>query len=441
MSRHLSVKTLRALLDRIPGPGVLAGAHLLACPKCRATFQELSPERAGAMLESLDDLTPIAESLERFGPELLRETEEEFRTGASRARWLASLPSHQRWQVIRAEDTPPVPLLAGILSVLPDLIHDRPEDVLDLCRLGLAVAEPEGFEVASRSRASLMAELEANLANSLRVLGDLQSAEKHMDRSLRLADETPDAHVRGQVFLLASLLARDCRRFEAAFEFVTNARRQFQRTGDSRQESRAQRAEASISYFQADFSTAIPKLERLAFDDAFDKATRFSATFTLVKSLVLTGAAFKTGGLLPQLNELAGSFPSRHLDIQLSWLEGLIVGTLRDPEAGETLMARARDYYLEKRILYDAALVTLDMAMVRFEAGHYDRAAEHAGGIVEAFAASGIHREALVALRYFQEAVRARQEVRERYKELQVFLPLSRRDAGYAYQPGTIGGS
>lgn len=439
MSRHLSLDTLRALLDHSPGPGVLAGAHLLACPKCRARFQALSPESAGAMLESLDDLTPIAESLERFAPELLRETEEEFRTGASRARCLAALPSHQRWQVIRAEDTPPVPLLAGILSVLPDLIHDRPEDVLDLCRLGLAVAEPEGFEIASRSRASLMAELEANLANALRVLGQLQTAEKHMDRSLRLADESPDDRVRGQVFFFASVLARDSRRFEAAFALAEKSRRKFSRIGARPEETSLDLLEALISFFQADFSTAIPKLERLACNDTLDQAHRLSATFFLVKSLVLTGGAFKTGGLLPQLNQLARSFPSRHLDIQLSWLKGLILGSLGDPAAGEALMARAREYYLEKEILYDAALVTLDMAMVRFEAGHYDQAAEHAGGIVEAFAASGIHREALVALRYFQEAVRAKEETRERYQELQVFLPLSRRDPAYAYQPGRIG--
>lgn len=439
MSRHLSLETLRALLDRAPGPGVLAGSHLLACPKCRAAFQELSPERAGAMLESFADLAPIAESLERFAPDLLRETEEEFRRGISRARWLASLPSHQRWQVIQAEDIPPVPLLAGMLSVLSDLIHDRPEDVLDLCRLGLAVAEPEGFEIASRSRASLMAELEANLANALRVLARLPTAERHMDRALRIADETPDQRVRGQVLLFASLLARDMRNFEAAFEFAEKARYQFRRIGDAEQETRVDRVEGVIWFFQADFPAAISRLQRLAYDDTVDQANRLSATFFLVKSLVLTGAAFKTGGLLPQLNELARSFPSRHLDIQLSWLKGLIVGSLGDPAAGEALMSRAREYYLEKEILYDAALVTLDMAMVRFEAGHYDQAAEHAGGIVEAFAASGIHREALVALRYFQEAVRAKEETRERYQELQVFLPLSRRDPAYAYQPGRIG--
>jgi len=439
MSRHLSRATLQALLERRPGPGVHAGIHLLACSKCKAELRALSPTRAGAMLESLEDLGPLAELVETRGAEIVRETEEEFRRASARARWLAELPPVQRRQVIRADDVAPVLLAAGILGLLPDLIHDAPEEVVDLCRVGLEVMAPEGFEVNSRSRASLMAELEANLANALRVLGQMPAAEEHMDRALRLSDETPDAHIHGQVFLFASLLARDSRRFDAAFELANKSRRQFQRIGETQQETRVDRVEALISFFQADFSNAIPSLERLAYDETVDRPNRLSATFFLVKALVMTGAGFKIGSLLPRLNDLAKSFPSRHLDIQLAWLKGLIVGRLSDPDAGEVLMSRARDYYLEKEILYDAALVTLDMAMVRFEAGHYDQAARHAAGIVDAFAASGIHREALVALRYFQEAVKKKQEARDRYRELQVYLPLSRRDSAYAYKPGMIG--
>lgn len=439
MSGHLSKATLQALLERRPGPGVQAGIHLLACSKCKAEFQALSPARAGAMLESLEDLVPLAALVERQDPEIVRETEEEFRRGAARARWLAELPPSQRRQAIRADDVPPVPLAAGILRLLPGLIHDAPEEVVDLCRVGLEVMAPEGFEVNSKSRAGLMAELEANLANALRVLGQLPAAEPHMDRALRLSDETPDAHVHGQVLLFASLLARDSRQFDAAFALAQKARRQFECSGGVEERNGVDLLESLIFFFQADFPNAIAGLQRLAYDKSVDKANRFSATFFLVKALVLTGAGFKIGSLLPRLNDLARSFPSQHLDIELSWLKGLIVGSLGDPDAGEALMSRARDYYLEKEILYDAALVTLDMAMVRFEAGHYGEAARHAAGIVDAFAASGIHREALVALRYFQEAVKKNEEARDRYRELQVYLPLSRRDPAYAYKPGMIG--
>lgn len=391
------------------------------------------------MLESLEDLGPLAELVERHGPEIVRETEEEFRRGTARARWLAELPPDRRRQAIRADDLPPVPLAAGILGLLPDLIHDAPEEVADLCRVGLEVMAPEGFEVNSKSRASLMAELEANLANAFRVLCDLSGAERHMDRALRLSEETPDNRVRGRVLVLASKLAIDSRKFEAAYELAGRARKHYDRIGDTVGQTRVDLAEALASFFQADFPLAISRLERLAHNKTADKGARLSATFFLVKALVLNGTAFPTGALLTGLNELAGSFPSRHLDTHLAWLKGIIVGSLRDPDSGESLMSRARDYYLNRDLLYDAALVSLDMAMVRFEAGHYDQAAEHAAGIVDAFAASGIHREALVALRYFQEAVKKKEEARDRYRELQVYLPLSRRDPAYAYEPGTIG--
>jgi hypothetical protein len=445
MSGHLPRTTLEALLERRPGPGAQAAVHLLACSQCKAEFLALSPSRAGAMLESLADLVPLAELVERHGPEVVRETEEEFRRARSRALWLSELSPYQRRQVIRADIAPPVPLAAAILPLLPDLIQDSPEEVVDLCRVGLDAMAPEGFEVNSKSRASLMAELEANLANAFRVLSRLPDAKQHMDRALRLCDETPDDHVRGRVLLLASKLAINSRDFASAFEFAELARWHYERIGDREGQDRVDLAEAVASFFRADFPLAISSAERLAYDQAVDKATRLAATFVLVKALVFTGAAFNTGALLSQLNELAKSFSSRNLDVQLSWLKGLIVGRLRDPDVGEALIARARDYYLEKEILYDAALATLDMAMVRFEAGHYDHAARHAAGIVDAFAASGIHREALIALRYFQEAVakkeaqEAKKEARDRYKELQVFLPLCRRDPAYAYKPGMIG--
>jgi len=323
--------------------------------------------------------------------------------------------------------------------VLPSLIHDSPRDVVDLCEIGLALISPEGFDVASCSTASVLAELEANLANALRVLAQLPAARRHIDRALLLAEETPDDYVRGTVFLYASLVTRDTRDFESALSFTHKAKGTFGRIGEVVKANRVRRIEASVEFFRGDFSQAIARIETLLRRKDLEKAVRFSATFMLVKALALSGSAFRAAALFPRLNELAAVFSSEHLEVQLSWLKGLILGSTRDPDAGESLMDRARRYYLEQGILYDAALVTLDMAMVRFEAGHYEEAARHAAGIVQAFAVSGVHREALAALRCFHEAVKAKEEAQARYRELQVFLPLSRRDPSYSYRPGAVG--
>lgn len=440
MTRHLTSPILRALLDRQPGTGAQAGAHLLTCARCQGKLLALAPRRARGFLDSMKDLEPTARLIQQRGPGLIEETEREFRAACQLARRLPGLPSGERRRLVFEEsEIPPISLAAGLLSVLPNLIHDSPEDVVDLCEIGLDLISPEGFDVASCSTASVLAELEANLGNALRVLAQLPAAEGHLDKALILAEETPDDHVRGKVFVFASLVAMDLRRFDEALSFAQQAKRIFKRIGDDLQVNRVELAIGLVAFFQADFSQATMKLRVLAENEGLDRATRFSATFFLVKALVLSGLHFPAAALLPQLNEFGRSFPSEHLSIQFSWLKGLIVGSTGDPDSGETLMGRARAYYLDREILYDAALVGLDMAMVRFEAGHYEEAARHAAEIVDAFAVSGIHREALAAMRYFQEAIRAKDEVRARYRELQVFLPLARRDPSYTYRPGAIG--
>lgn len=440
MTRHLSTSILRALLERQPGPGAHAGAHLLTCARCQAKLVALAPRRARGFLNSLKDLAPTARLLQTQGPELILEAEREFRAACLLAQRLPALTKQQRRKlVLHQEELPPISLGAGILSVLPGLIHDSPEAVIDLCEIGLALISPEGFDVASCSTASVLAEFEANLANALRVLAQLPDAERHIDRALLLAEETPDDHVRGTVLLYASLIARDMRNFELASKLARKSKATFKRIGDLVKTNRVRRIEASVDFFRGEFTLAIARINALLLEKDLERVVQFSATFMLVKALVLNGSAFRAATLFHSLNELAAAFPGEHLAVQFSWLKGLILGSTRDPDAGEALMDRARRYYLGKENLYDAALVTLDMAMVRFEAGQYDQAANHAESIIEAFAVSGIHREALAALRYFQEAVKAKDEARARYKELQVYLPLSRRDPTYSYRPGAIG--
>jgi len=337
-----------------------------------------------------------------------------------------------------ASELPAIPLAAGILTMLPGLLRDSPEDVVDLCRVSLELLSPEGLEVSSRRYAGILADLEANLANALRILAQLPEAQRHMASALSLADEAPDDQVRGGVFLNASLVARDARNFESALELAGLSKRLFRRVGNMRLTKRVSRVEASVAFLQGDFSSAISRVRALLRDPTLEQGARFSATFMLVKALILEGSAFQAASLLPRLTGLARSLPGDRVATRLCWLRGLIVGRVADPDVGERLMSRARDECLDQGLLYDAALVALDLAMVRYEAGQHREAARHAAGIVRTFAATGAHCEALAALRCFHASVTARNDARGRYRELQLYLPLARHDPGYGYRPGFL---
>ena len=66
----------------------------------------------------------------------------------------------------------------------------------------------------------------------------------------------------------------------------------------------------------------------------------------------------------------------------------------------------ARDGFLEKYMAFDAALVSLDLAVVYLRAGRTEEVRSLAEAMIPIFKSQEIHREALAALVMFQEAAR-----------------------------------
>lgn len=94
------------------------------------------------------------------------------------------------------------------------------------------------------------------------------------------------------------------------------------------------------------------------------------------------------------------------LDIaRLRWVEGRIAaGFGRNAEALAGL-EEARTTFLRHEIAYDAALVTLEMAVLHLEAGRTAEVKKLVREMAPVFESQKVHREALASLRLFREAV------------------------------------
>lgn len=437
MTPHLSDETLRALLEG-RAETFQAGAHLLACGPCQARFVELGPV-AAVVLEKLRDLHPQAEQLESPGNvHLLADAQGEYQEALELAEGLAELAPLARRRAVERSGLPEVYVAAGILRTVPQLIQDRPGDVAALCELGIELLAPDhgAFEVNCQGTPSLLGELYAQLANALSVQERLLEAQPYMEEALVYAEQGADALSRGEIYKLASVLARDRRDFPEATRLARIARQSFEAVGRLRKTREIDFLEAILAYHQGRFEDTLEAMEELTRspDGEIDPRLRFYAGTWRLKVLTLQGKFFEASAVLRKVEPLAKQFSGARVDAHMAWYRGLLLARTLGPNRGRVWLEKAKSYFLREGPLVEAALVTLDASMAHFEYGEFDEAARLAGSIVEVFAVTGRHHHALMALRQFHQAVEARaRSLQDLYVSLHRYLPLAQRDPDYAY--------
>ncbi|HEX2644390.1 MAG TPA: hypothetical protein VHU81_15445, partial [Thermoanaerobaculia bacterium] len=93
----------------------------------------------------------------------------------------------------------------------------------------------------------------------------------------------------------------------------------------------------------------------------------------------------------------------------------------------ERLFLAVREEFLIHRQGYDAAMVSLDLALVYLEQGRTGELLRLAEEMHALFTAEEVHREALAALLVFEEAARKEQITAEAIRKLAMLLKTQRR--------------
>jgi transcriptional regulator with XRE-family HTH domain/tetratricopeptide (TPR) repeat protein len=108
--------------------------------------------------------------------------------------------------------------------------------------------------------------------------------------------------------------------------------------------------------------------------------------------------------LLPETRVLTAQLENKLDALRLRWLEGRVAAGLgRAAEAVEAL-SQVRAGFADLGIAYDAALATLELAVVYLEQGRTREVKALARQMAPIFKAQGVHRGALAALKLFCEA-------------------------------------
>jgi len=300
-----------------------------------------------------------------------------------------------------------------------------PQQALELADLALRVAELVTGEPAWRSL--LAGYVWAFLGNARRVASDLPGAEKAFCQARKLWEEGAAADfglLDGSRLLdLEASLLREERHMTAALERLEQALA-LHPTGAGRGRILLKKGytleqmgsyEASVEALQE----AAPWINRER-----DPRWYLGLRFTWVACLCHVDRHEEAEEALPELRALTEQ-PEQAMDrVRLCWLTGRVAGGLGRTAEGIEALAAARAAFAEKKIRYDEALVSMELAGLYLEQGRTEDVKALVRQMEPVFRDQEVHAEARKALQLFRQVV-----------ELEIMtVELVRRLAGYLYR-------
>jgi tetratricopeptide (TPR) repeat protein len=114
--------------------------------------------------------------------------------------------------------------------------------------------------------------------------------------------------------------------------------------------------------------------------------------------------------------------------LRMTWAQGRIAAGLGKVEEARSLLAQARREFAVRRMDYDVALALLEESALLLDEGRGGEVKLLARELAALFNAKGVHREALAALRLFQEAAEHEHATAELARSVLQFLFRARHD-------------
>jgi tetratricopeptide (TPR) repeat protein len=298
-------------------------------------------------------------------------------------------------------------------------------------RLALALAKwmrgPEGWQRRLRGYAL------AHWANLLKVRGDLPTADIRLEEAKRLWEAGSDPAGLldpGRLFDIEGSLRRAQRRFDEALSCFDQA------IHASRFPERALMMKGTTYEVMGDYEQAIaaylvakPLVERRG-----NPRLIYMLHFNIAATCCNVGFYGQAAELLGQVRDQIAARGDRIEMIRLKWLEGRIHVGLGSREEALHLLAQARESFEAEEKFYDVALALLEEGAVLLEENRTQEVKELTRELPKVFAAKGVHREALAALKVFQEAVEREAATAELARRILSFLFRARFDQGLQFE-------
>lgn len=283
----------------------------------------------------------------------------------------------------------------------------RADEALELAELALCIAERVPGEGSWRSR--LKGYCWAHVAHARRIANDLASADQGFAQAWKLwragADCDPELLAEWLLLAMEASLRRDQRRFLEALELLDQA---MARPGGTSpavlpilllEKERAFNQMGDIEGAFKALTAAVPLVEASG-----NHRLLFALRFNMAENLYQLGRYGEAAELLPQVRNMAVQ-QGNDLDlIRLVWLQSRIAAVQGRTDEAIAGLAQVRRDFTARELPYDAAVASLDLAVLWLKAERMAEVRELAVAMGWIFKANGIDREAMAALRLFCDA-------------------------------------
>lgn len=411
--------------------------HLMSlCATCRQEITAFQRERAAPATADYDRVFHL---LPAVLAEQVPRQEREQRGAARDLEELLSLSVEDRTRKVeRARNRFRSPALVRLLvGESRKRVQTDPAEALGLAKLGRLVAHrnpqmPGAFD--------LIALATAQMANACRAGGDLRQAEEHFGHARYIIPYhgVTDTEILARVDYLEGSLRMDQRLFSQAEDLLTRAAMLYKVSGDGVESARVLVTLGGLYFFQSDLGHAIEATTAAIKGIRADREPRLylCARYNLARYVTEDGQYDEAADMLTVDEDLYREFPEAWTQLRLIWLRGKIAAGRGESALAEKAFLEARDGFIVAGHGYDAAMVAIeDLTLLYLREGRIADVKRLAEEIIPIFQAQDVHREAVAALRLFQEAARQEQLTVQTVREYVRYLREARTDPSLAFRP------
>jgi tetratricopeptide (TPR) repeat protein len=420
---HPRPQTLQELASCLSPEHRALTEHLSGCSRCREHFEALLNRRSGSLVDRLAEVLPWPAGAEEDYGRAIAAAEGRVlvharslaaeRAGApARLAELLEHPPERREMLIRNHVRFQTwGLLERLIEHAREQSFGDPLSAERLARLALIVADALDPEHYGAERIEdLRARAWGVVGNARRIRFENREAEEAFATAFtHLRRGTGDVLERAILLDLQASLRRAQRRPAEAERLLLRTLRIYREIGETHRMGRALVSLTTVYELTGTLDRAIPLLHEALklIEPEREPRLLWNAYHNLIMALADAGRYMEAQGLLIQARPLYARFPDGYTQNRRHWVAGRIARGLGQARDAETRLQAARDGFLKDGATYDAAVVSLDLAELYAERGRTAELKQIAKEMLTIFSSRHIHREALAALAFLQQAALA----------------------------------
>jgi tetratricopeptide (TPR) repeat protein len=312
---------------------------------------------------------------------------------------------------------------------------DSAPQALELAELALAIAERVSGSDLWRAR--LQGYAWPIVGNARRVGNDLLAADQAFvtARSLWQAGAAADPGVldASRILDLEASLRRDQRRWAEAFALLDQA---LEASPSAERSGRILLNKAFTHEQRGDCGEAIAALELAAplIDAQREPRLLWVHRFNWAVVLCQLGRYAEAAPRVAEARELAVALRNELDLVRVLWVEGRLAAGLGRRDEAIAALRQAREDFADRELAADAALVTLNLAVLLLEEGRTGEVRQLAGETLPIFGSLGLGEEAIAALAVFWRAAEQETATAELGRRLLAFLERARYDPDLCFE-------